>query len=156
MSFDGLFYRGVSLQDDEYNRASIWLDLQVGYAEPAEVRGDDYDLPGAVGMVWAPKVRRRRIIELQGFVRGVGTSLEERQQSWRDSTDVLMALMQFDDDPGPVLIVPPYLGLETASWTIDAVAINTMGGPITGRMTFQPWSIQLLSIVPDWSEADSS
>lgn len=155
MSCEGLFFRTVNLQDDDYNRASIWFDLVKGFAEPSEVRGEDYDLPGAVGRVWAPKVRSSRIIEITGFVRGVGSSLEERQQSWRTSTDALMDLMQFDDDPGPMVVVPPYLGTQS-EWTIDAVAINTLGGPVTARMTFQSWSIQLISVDPEWVAGGSS
>jgi hypothetical protein len=145
-----LDFRSGELQDDEdFRSASIWFDLRRGLFEPSEVRGTNVTLPSAPGRVWMPKVPDNRIIEIVGFVRGMGDDLEERQESWRTSTQALMALMQFDDVPGALVVSPPYLGLDQ-SYSINAVAINTMGGQIIGCMTFQSWSIQLESVDPEW------
>lgn len=150
---DGIKFRSVSLQDEDYYLASIWFDLRRGLFEPAPVRGSDVVLPSAPSQVWMPKVPDSRIIELQGFVRGIGADLEERQTSWRESTQALMALLAFDDEPGALEVLPPYLGIDT-SYSIQAVAINTMGGPVIGTMTYQRWNIQLKTY-SDWTSGSS-
>lgn len=154
MSAHGIDFRTLDLQNAEFNVASVWFDLTSGYAEPPPVRGANVVLPSAVGRVWMPKVNDQRIIEIAGFVRGLGSSLEERQEDWREQTDALMAVMQFDDEPGPFQLHPPYLGLES-SVAIDAVAINTVGGPVLWKMTFQRWSIQLEAPDPIWTSGSS-
>lgn len=152
-----LTFRGVEIHEEPYNEANLHFDVRSGFAEPAQVRGEDWVVPGQAGQtrgVWLPD---HRIIELSGFVRGTGATLEDRQQSWRASTDALMAVMQFDDEPGALILGPgsnDYLGLET-SWTIDAVAFNTIGGPVLSKMTFQAWSIQLKAYDPAWTEVGS-
>jgi hypothetical protein len=148
MSCQGLSYRGVDIHTD-----NIHLDIHEGFAEPPTVRGEDVIISGQSYRTWMPKVADRRIIELRGIVRGTGTTLEDRQQSWRDATDDLMALLDRTDTPGTLLTVPPYLGL-TQSYSVDAVCINVMPGPVMASMTAQTWSIQLEAYA-DWA-AESS
>lgn len=149
-----LTFRGTEIHEEPFNLASIHFDVRRGFSEPPNVRGEDYVVPGAEGRVWAPKQIDHRIIELEGFVRGWGDTLEERQEEWRTATSDLMSLMQFDDDPGQLVIEAPYFGVS-GSWSIDAVAINTMGGPVLHRMTFQAWSIQLMAHSPEWEPGGS-
>lgn len=153
-----LTFRSLNIRELPLSEANIHFDLAVGFAEPPAARGEDQTLPGLAGttrMVWMPD---HKIIELPGFVKGTGATLEERQESWREATDALMAAMQFDDDPGPLIVGPgddQYLGLDQA-YAINAVAINTIGGPVLRRWTFQAWSIQLRAYDPFWVPSGSS
>lgn len=134
-----LTYRGLDLQD-----AGIWLDLASGFAEPARVRGDDVVIPGKAGRTWMPKVEDGRPIELRGYVLGQGATLSARQQSWRELTDELMAVLDFTAAAGALEVSGPYLGIPDGfAYSIDAVAVNVVGGDVESTMTFQLWSVQL-------------
>jgi hypothetical protein len=134
-----LTYRGLDLQD-----GGIWLDLVSGFAEPPAVRGDDVVIPGKVGRTWMPKVGDHRTIELRGYVLGSGHDLEARQSSWRELTDELMAVLAFDAAPGTLEVAGPYLGIPAGfTYSIQAAALNAVGGDVESTMTYQLWSIQL-------------
>lgn len=150
-----LTFRGLELREMPLATATIHFDLRRGFFEPPQIRGDDYVIPGALGRVWAPKQIDHQIIELQGFVRGFGSTEEERSQAWHEATADLMSVMSFDDEPGEFVVEPPYLGLETAQ-AVEAVAINTMSGPVLRRMSFQTWSIQLMVHEPEWEASGGS
>lgn len=112
-----VLYRATDVQTD-----NIHLDLLSGYAEAAPVRGKDLVIPGAVGRVWHPKVKDSRIIELGGWVRGTGATETAKQQSWRTSTDALMALLDRTLSPGALKLVAPYYGLRPSAATTLAVS----------------------------------
>lgn len=144
----GMTYRGTDVQT-----ANIFLDLIRGYAEPPEARGADDVVPGATGRsqgTWAKDTRR---IILEGWVQGTGATEAAQQQSWRTSTDALMALMDHTLSAGALVITAPYLGLASGSKTIQAKCVNVVPGPIQAGMTFQRWSFELVSIAspPDWT-----
>ncbi len=154
---DELRFDGMSLQNGaEPGAATIWLDLISGYAEPAEVRGEDDVIPEAAGQEYGARIRDHRIIQLSGHVRGVGATVEARRTSWRAATDALMAKMQLYASPDVLELVGPYLGLTAGvTRTINAYCIRVVPGPISGTMTYQEWSIQLKAIgsPPEWSTA---
>lgn len=142
-------YRGLDLQDE-----GIWLDLASGLAEPPEVRGDDVLIPGKPGRTWMPKVADRRLIELRGHVHGMGVTLSDRQEAWREATDALMAVLDFTAAAGALEVDGPYLGIPAGvTYSIQAVAVNTVGGDVQGTMTFQLWSVRLeaLGDPPEWT-----
>lgn len=139
-----LVYRGLDLQADPAKRQGLWLDLASGFAEPPRVRGDDVVIPGKAGRTWMPKVEDGRLIELRGYVLGRGDTLEERQQDWRELTDSLMAVLDFTAAAGTLAVSGPYLGIPDGfTYSIDAVAVNAVGGDIESTMTYQLWSVQL-------------
>jgi len=142
----GMTYRAVDVQTD-----NIFLDLIRGYSEPPEVRGSDDIVPGADGReegAW--EADHRRII-LEGWVKGTGATLTDRQQSWRTNTDALTALMDRTASPGALVITAPYLGLAAGTKTINARCVNVVPGPIQSAMTFQRWSFELIAITPVWT-----
>ncbi len=154
-----LIYRSLDLQDgDEPEESRIWLDLWTGYAEPAEVRGDDLVIPQKAGMAEMQRYQHRRVIELRGHVRGLGATVEERQESWRDATDELMAVIDPVLTSATLEVLAPYLGLTGGSAAITARPIDVIGGPVLGRQTFQRWTVKLMAIgnPPVWDVDESS
>ncbi len=149
-----LTFDGLSLQNGATpGESTIWLDLISGYAEPAEVRGEDDVIPEASGQEFGIKIRDHRIIQLSGIVRGVGVTPELRRSSWRAATDALMAKMQLYASPTVLSVLGPYLGLTSGvTRTINAYPFRVVPGPIAATMTFQEWSIQLKAIgsAPEW------
>lgn len=145
----GLTFRGTDIQT-----ANIFLDITRGYAEPAAVRGRDIIIVGRAGRTETSVVRKKdvRRILLEGWVLGTGASLVLKQQSWRSSTDTLMALMDHTLASGALVVSTPYMGLPSGSKTIQAKCINVMPGPIVS-LYFQRWSIELEAIgnPPDWA-----
>jgi len=147
---------------------NIHLDV-VGYAESASVRGEDLELPTVAGRVLGPGPRIKDVyrFELEGYVRGTGADRDEKAESWRENTDVLMALMDFELDPDTIEIGPeppanfpnsaPYLGL-TDDMFINARCVSMVRGPLLDHMSFQSWSFQMESIdsPPGWQVSGSS
>lgn len=144
----GLTYRGTSIQT-----ANIHLDVFSGYAEPARVRGEDGIIIGQPGRFLRPRVKDYRIVELRGWVQGTGATLVLKQQSWRASTDTLMALMDYTLGVGNLVATPPALGLPSGSKTLSCRCRNVLPGNIEGGSVFQRWTIELECIAnpPEWT-----
>ena len=145
-----LTFRSVDLQDDEDPRlASVYFDLRSGYSEPAEARGEDDVIPGLAGQYPRNRISHRRIIILNGFIRGMGGTDTERTLAWRAATDTIMAVFDPALDPGELEISGGYLGITGA--TIQARATDVIGGEVISRQ-FQRWSVELLAVDPvDWA-----
>jgi len=143
----GMTYRGTDVQT-----VNIFLDIIRGFAEPADVRGIDTIIPGKHGRTERARKKDRRTILLEGWVSGTGASLVLKQQSWRTSTDALMALMDRTLASGSLVVTNPYMGLPAGSKTISAKCVNLIPGPIVS-MFHQKWSIELEAIgnPPDWA-----
>ena len=109
-----LRFRSVDLQSGHPSNgavAGIWLDLDKGFSEPAEVRGADDVIPQASGQYPGVWIRHQRLITLVGHVRGSGSTYDERAASWREQTDTLMAVMGLYLAPGLLEVDGPYLGI---------------------------------------------
>ena len=150
-----LRFRSLDLQSGGRDSLTggIWLDIEAGYFEPAEVRGEDDTIPEASGMYVGPRIRNRRLITLVGHVRGSGGTSDERSLSWHSYTQSLMAVMQLYSDPGLLEVDGPYLGIDDGdTYSLNARCIRVIPGPISNRMSYQPWSFQLLCIdsPPEW------
>ena len=152
-----LTYRGTDLQTETIN-----LDLRSGFVEPPTVRGEDDVLPGAAGRdVGARRADTRRIV-LEGHVRGVGATRDERALSFRVASDTLAAVLERDLAPGTLIVGPtapdqfpdaaPYLGL-LQMFGLDARVINAISGPVQAHMSYQIWTVELECVdsPPDWS-----
>jgi hypothetical protein len=155
-----LTYRAVDLQT-----LNIHMDLVKGYTEPAEVRGEDDVMPGAAGR--EPGIRRAdvRHLIIEGHVRGTGATPAARALSWRIATDALAAILDRTLAPGDLEVGPAapaqfpsaaaYLGL-TVDRVLTGVRVeNFMAGPVQSHMSYQAWSIELVSIAspPNWANA---
>lgn len=152
-----LTYRSVDLQT-----ATIHLDLRSGFVEPPTVRGEDDVIPGAAGRdVGARRADVLRIV-LEGHVKGVGGTRDERAASWRVASDALAAVLDRALTPGAIVVGPtvpaqfpdaaPYLGL-LQNYGLDARVVNAISGPVLAHMSYQTWSIELECVdsPPEWA-----
>lgn len=156
-----LRFRSLDLQSGGRDAITggIWLDIESGYFEPAEVRGDDDVVPEAAGMAVGPRIRHRRIITLAGHVRGYGATPDARSMDWYEHTQQLMAVMQLHSAPGLLEVDGDYLGIPvTETHWLNARCIRAIPGPVASRMAYQPWSFQLLCVdsPPEWQVDASS
>jgi hypothetical protein len=140
LTFDGQDIR----QAGALTGSGIYLDLVSGYAEPASVRGVDTVIPNADGRVFRSRVRDNRRILLVGYV--VGSSAAD----WRTNTDALFAVMVPTNDPADLVISGGYLGTG-GSPTIACRFLNASGETPENGPKFQRWTIELESVVPDWT-----
>lgn len=156
-----LRFRSLDLQDGDPAAAhigGIWLDLEEGFYEPADVRGEDDVVPEASGREVGARIRDVREIVLTGHVRGQGTTAAERSSDWYTRTQALMAVMQLHSDPGVLEVDGPYLGIpEGTGYSLNARVVRVISGRIRNRMSYQTWSFQLRCIdsPPEWVEAES-
>ena len=154
------------VRDLDCQTLNIHLDL-VGYGESARVRGEDVVIPGLAGRVYMARVKDVYRFVLEGYVQGTGDDPDERAESWRENTDLLMAVMDFSLAPGAVEVGPEpparfpnassYLGL-TAERTLDARCVSMVRGPIRYHMAFQSWSFEMECVdsPPEWVDIGSS
>lgn len=152
-----LTYRAFDLRDDEDPLlARVYFDMPIGYSEPAEVRGEDDVVPEAAGRELGARIKDRRLIQLEGHVRGIGADTAARTADWRASTDLLTAAIQQDGLPGDLVVGGGYLGI-TGTASLSARVIRVIPGPITNRMSFQTWGIQLECVdsPPEWVAGSS-
>ena len=151
-----LLYRSLDLQNGDIPEAStIFFDIHKGFNEKAEVRGDHLVIPQKPGLTEMVLVPHRLNIELRGFVRGLGSDRDERQASWREATDALMAVFDPSLTAGELEVIGPYMGLETGvSRTISALTVDAIGGEIFDRHSHQKWTVKLMCITdpPAWVE----
>lgn len=158
MQGHNLEYRSLDIQNaDRPEDATIWLDIWNPF-EPAEVRGEDQVIPQKAGMVPMSRYKHRRIIELRGFVRGVGSDETERAESFRIASETLLAVMDYSLAPGTLAAFAPYLGLPTGSESsLPARAFDATPGPII-MQGYQLWVFRLLcvSTPPEWITEESS
>jgi hypothetical protein len=143
-----LSYKGTDLQT-----LKVYFDIASGFWEPAEVRGQDDIIPGLSGRFRRNRVKDRRIIELRGWIRGVGGTVLERQQDWGATTAAVMALMDPTGAAGTLQVTNPYMGLTSGTKTISAYPLNLIGGEVDNSLSFQRWSIELEAVgtPPDWA-----
>lgn len=154
MAGHALTFRSLDLQDGDSPELSvIWFDLFNPF-EPAEVAGEDLVIPQKPGMVEMTRVKLRRLHELRGHVRGIGDTRDERAESFYTASQALRAVLEGDLASGAFVWDSPYLGLPSGSLSILARCVDAVPGPILNHMSFQRWSIRLLTISdpPEWEE----
>lgn len=154
MAGHALAFRSLDLQDGDSPELSvIWFDLFNPF-EPAEVAGEDLVIPQKPGMTEMTRIKLRRLHELRGHVRGMGDTRAERSESFYTGSQALRAVMDMDQPSGIFEWLAPYLGLPSGSLSILARCVDAVPGPILNSMSFQRWSIRLLTISdpPEWEE----
>lgn len=132
-------FRGQDLLAD-----GLRLQLTAGYSDPLTVRGKDTVIPQRPGRIAHNRVADTRILRLEGHVKASSPA------EWRIATDLLMAIADTTLDPGDLILRAPYLGLATGvTATIAARCTSALPGPIMSKL-FQRWSLELISVDPDW------
>lgn len=148
----------ITYRGSELHTAQMCFDLPEGYFEPAEVDGSDWKIPGRPGLLVRSRVKRRRNITLEGYVRGIGQTPQERSESWHDAMVALMSLMDFSAAPGLLTLSEGYLGIPAGEeWSIEARATNVVPGPVLNHMSFQRLTFGLVAVgnPPEWTETGS-
>lgn len=145
----GLTYDSVSLQTDR-----LFFDIYSGFNELPEVRGEDDVVPGKAGRYRRNRVDDRLIIELRGWVRGVGGTAVERQQDFRASVAVIQGMFDPTGGPGTLAVLSPYLGLPSGSQSISVYPMTMLGGEQHNTMSFMRFSVELEAVddPPRWTE----
>ncbi len=128
-------------------------DLISGYFDPAAVRGQDWVIHRRDGQEIRAREKHSRIIELRTHVIGYGATEDERSEDWHTSMQALMAVLQFDDDPGTLEVGDGYLGFPSGTTaSILARAKSIVYGPIENCMSYQMLSIELVANDPvEWT-----
>lgn len=135
---------------------SMNLDVISGFWEPANARGEDDVIPEASGRdagVWTADTRT---IRLHGHVKGIGSTLVARQQSFNTTMATLMGKLDTTASPAALVVSGPYMGLatspSTATKSINVRCVNVVVGPITG-LYYATIDAELVSIdsPPDWT-----
>ena len=147
----GLTFRGQSLQDGtDPDSAEYWFDLIKGLPghEPYEVRGTDVVAPGRKGRYAGNRVEDHLDLLIEGHIRGIGATPQERTDRWHEVTQTILAVFSLSLAPGTLVASPGsngYLGLEDDA-EIQARTVDVMGGSIRSRMSYQTLSFKLESI----------
>lgn len=145
-----LTFRSVQLNTG----TTVCLDLVQGYFEPAVPRGEDWIAYGLDGRTPGNRSLDERFIILEGYTRGIGETPADRLESFHDATAAVMAVMDTSAAPGTLSISSGYLGLPVGSEaTIQARCTDVGSKRMTGYRSapFQLWTIELLSVDPDWT-----
>lgn len=131
-----------------------YFDIYQGFNEYPEVRGQDDVVPGLPGRMRRNRVDDVAVLELRGWVRGIGGTVVERQQAFRASVAALRASLDPTGEEGTLTVLAPYLGLASGSQSIQAYAVSILGGDHQNTMSFMRFSIELEAIgdPPRWTE----
>ena len=135
-----LTYDGTDLQEDPFG---VFLEIERGLNEPAEVRGIDVVIPHASGQTAGSRLGHRRLIELRGYVLGQGADESAQRSDFAAMREALRALF----DPTTTKVLSATLE-DGATATINARTLNAAWVKI-GPAYFSV-SIELESVDPDW------
>lgn len=125
-------------------RLTFWLVR--GLDDPPEVRGADTTIPGTAGRTPRNRVRDRRTIEIQGWVRGTGATDALRADDFRDAMEELRALFS-PTRAAATLIVGLEDGTRTATITARPLPTAIIGyKPVPAASV----SYELEAVGADW------
>jgi hypothetical protein len=142
----GLTFGGSDVQNGTFG---IFLEIKSGLVGGVSVRGTDTIVPGLAGRIVRNRKRDRRVIELRGFVTGNAGSTSESSQrsSFRDKWQALEAIFDVSA-AAPANLVATLEDGTTATIACRTLDILPGDQPVP---TFQEVSVELESVVPDWS-----
>lgn len=125
-------------------RLTFWLVR--GLDDSFEVRGKDTVIPGTAGRTARTRVRDRRVIEIEGFVAGVGASAAAQTDDFRDAMETLRALFAPTASAASLVV-----GLEDGvrSATITARPVNMVVAEYVGDVACR-LNVELEAIGADW------
>lgn len=95
----GLTFDGTDIQQNPFG---IFLEIKRGMYEGPEVRGTDTVVPARTGRIARNRVADRWIIELEGYVSGIGADEEAQREHFLDLADTIGAL--FDPTAMPATL----------------------------------------------------
>ena len=140
-------YNGTSLNTFSSAQPRLVFQVVRGLDDTPEVRGKDTVIPGTAGRTARSRVRDRRVIEIEGWVLGVGATHSAQTDDFRDAMETLRTL--FDPTASAAtLIVALEDGARSASISCRPVnmLVNYEGLSVGARV-----NVELEAIGSDWS-----
>lgn len=145
---DDLHYRTVNIRRAD---RSIFLQLYLGFDDEPSVRGEDDIVLYAAGRRLRSRWKDVRVIELRGWVQGVGATLAAKRAAYRERIDELHAIFDPTLAPGPLVVTAPYMGLASGTASIDARYLNaSWDDPLLGWFRRVSVELECISSPPDW------
>ena len=111
-----LTYRATELRDLAVRRC--WFNIESGWHDGVEVRGEDTVIPGAAGQTSRNRIAHVRVIWLHGTVFGTD------EANWKAVCATLEGIFDPSLAPGALVVTAPYLGLAAGSRSINARTVN--------------------------------
>ena len=144
-----LTYRGVDIRRTD---RSIFLEVIRGFDDEVDVRGADAIIVGKSGRFELNRVKDVRIVGLEGWVLGIGTTLDARRLSYRTLVDELHAIFDPTLAPGALVATTPYLGIATGTKTIQVRYVNSLwDDPVQGFFRRVSVELECIASPPNWT-----
>lgn len=144
-----LTYRGTELRRSD---GGLYFWIAQGFDDEAQVRGEDDIIPGLAGRTARNRVKDRRMIELQGYVIGVGADEAAMRAAYRARVDDLHTIFDPTLSPGALVVYSPVMGLASGSKSINARFLNSTWS--YGKVTLYAKvsaMLECISSPPDWA-----
>ena len=138
----GVLYRTVDVQDPD---PGLFLDLVQGWQEPPEVRGRDVVVPSLAGRYVGNRVADRRLIILQGEIRGNGVTESDQRIHFDTLVESVRVLFEPTLAPGPLRITLP----SGAVWSINARTLNYVWRKDVPGL-YEGLNVEMESVDPNW------
>lgn len=141
-----LRYAGTDLQESDF---SVFLEIESGLHDGLTVRGRDTVVPALAGRIARNRVKDRRVIQLAGWVSGVGSSASAQADAFRDVCQEMEAL--FDQTTTATLEADLEDGttVQIEARTIE-IHFAQQRTPVLQRL-----EVDLESVAPDWTLSGS-
>lgn len=139
-------YNGTSLNTFSGGQPRLVFQCIRGLDDTPEVRGYDTIIPGTAGRTARSRVRDRRIIEIEGWVIGLGSSHAAQTDDFRDAMETLRSLFSPTASAANLVVL---LEDATRSGTISCRPLNMLvdyEGSVAARV-----NVELEAIGGDWS-----
>jgi hypothetical protein len=125
-----------------------------GLDDQPEVRGADFIVPSAAGRLVptsGARLNDRLLVELRGFVHGIGATEAAAQQDYRSTMDTLLGIFDPTDNPWALVVFGPVHGVATGhKRTIMVRYLDSVPGELYGGIT-RNFSIRLECVTfPAW------
>lgn len=95
----GLSFDSIDIQQNPFG---IFLEIKRGIYEGPEVRGTDTTVPARSGRIARNRIGDRRVIELEGYVSGLGSTEAAQREHFLDLADTIGSL--FDPTAMPATL----------------------------------------------------
>jgi hypothetical protein len=144
----GATFASKNLVEIADGQARIVMRCVRGLDSGPRVRGRDTVIPGLAGRVVRNRVNDGRVIELEGFVAGVGGTQAELDADFRAAVEELRAI--FDPTASPATLVIALEDGGTATITARTLPENPMWGG-DEISCYRTLSVELEAVGTDWA-----
>lgn len=142
-------FAGTSLNTFSSGQPRLVFWVVRGLDDSPEVRGEDTVIPGTAGRVARSRVRDRHVIEIEGYVVGLGASDALQTDDFRDQMETLRALFDPTAAAGSLVVL---LEDATRTATITARSVNMLTD-YDGMTVIARVNVEMEAIGADWAIA---